>query len=62
MKNVKRFRKQLIAQANSPILSSVITNVTARTFDMDLNSPPPPPVSPDEPVASTSRADNRRGK
>ena len=60
VKNVKRFRKQLIAQANSPISSRVITSVSARTFDMDHTSPPP--LSPDDAVPSTSAAANRRGK
>ena len=59
VKNVKRFRKQLIAQVNSPISSRVITNVSARTFDMDHTSPPP--LSPDDAVPSTSAAANRRG-
>lgn len=59
VKNVKRFRKQLIAQVNSPISSRVITNVSARTFDMDHTSPLP--LSPDDAVPSTSAAANRRG-
>merc|ERR1719219_661138 len=59
VKNVKRFRKQIIAHANSPILSRVITNVSARTFDIAPTSPPP--LSPDGVVPSTNATASRRG-